>query len=82
MQVKRFEDWVTSRNSSNYAVVNWPDGEYRGFMKGYEVWSDELDSGFQTTKGIRGTSECTIEVHDGKIKVILPDGSEYKPKKN
>jgi hypothetical protein len=51
-------------------------------MKGYEVWSDELDSGFQTTKGIGGTSECTIEVHDGKIKVILPDGSEYKPKKN
>jgi len=63
-------------SESNYTLDNWPDGEYSGTIKGYQVYSDEIDSGFKTTTGLRNVFPipCRIYIEDGGAIVFYKDG--------
>lgn len=65
---------------SNYSPMDIPEGVYDGVMKGWQVYSDAIDSGFKTKDaGIRGTSKCKIFSKGGKVWVELPDGNKFYP---
>jgi hypothetical protein len=65
---------------SNYSTLEIPEGVYDGVMKGWQVYSDAIDSGFKTKdKGIKGTSRCKIFSKEGKVWVELPDGNKFYP---
>lgn len=61
---------------SNYTLDNWPNGTYKGSIKGYEVYSDEVDSGFRATTGYRNAFPipCTIYVKDGTAMAFSKGG--------
>ena len=63
--MKYLRKWNESK--SNYTLDNWPDGEYSGTISGYEVYSDEIDSGFKTTTGLRNAFPipCKIYIENG-----------------
>lgn len=69
--LKRFNE-----SKSNYSLENWPNGEYSGIIKGYEVYSDEIDSGFKTTTGLRNMVPipCRIWIKDGGATVFFKGG--------
>ena len=66
-------------NFSNYHPNEIPEGTYDGVMKGWQVYSDAIDSGFKTNLGIRGTSPCKIISQGGKVWVELPGGNKFYP---
>lgn len=68
--------------SSNYSLENWPDGKYKGSIKGYDVYSDEIDSGFRATSGFRNISPipCTIYMKDSKAVVCSKAGIIFSSK--
>jgi hypothetical protein len=61
---------------SNYTLDTWPNGEYDGIIKGYDVYSDDVDSGFKTTSGLKNASpiRCKIYVKNGSATVYHKDG--------
>lgn len=71
---KIFESSELSK--SNYTLDNWPDGEYSGTIRGYEVYSDDIDSGFKTTTGLRNVSPipCKIYIENGVAIVFYKNG--------
>ena len=81
-----YTDTTTNETLSNYTLDNWPNGTYKGTIKGYEVYSDEVDSGFRATTGYRNAFPipCTIYVKDGtaiafsKGGVLFSDGETQK----
>lgn len=82
--VKNKGEWSSNDKSiykeeniaSNYSIENWPDGKYKGFIKGSEVYSDEIDSGFIATSAWKSRTPipCTIYVKDGKAVVCAKPG--------
>lgn len=63
--------------ASNYeTIADWPDGVYKGFIKGYDVYSDAIDSGFKTTTGYRNAFPimCYIVVKAGHAIVYSKHG--------
>lgn len=65
-----------NESKSNYTLENWPNGEYSGIIKGYEVYSDDVDSGFKTTEGLRNAFpiKCKIYIEDGSATVFFKGG--------
>ena len=63
-------------SKSNYTLDGWPDGEYSGTIRGYEVYSDDIDSGFKTTTGLRNVSPipCRIYIENGVAIVFYKNG--------
>ena len=63
-------------SKSNYTLDNWPDGEYSGTIRGYQVYSDDIDSGFKTTTGLRNVSPipCRIYIENGVAIVFYKGG--------
>ena len=63
-------------SKSNYTLDGWPDGEYSGTIRGYEVYSDDIDSGFKTTTGLRNVSPipCKIYIENGAAIVFYKNG--------
>ena len=59
---------LNEESSSNYkSTKDWPDGKYNGIISGYEVYSDDIDSGFKAITGVRGMNiPCTIHVKNGE----------------
>ena len=66
----------SNESMSNYTLSNWPDGEYSGVINGYEVYSDDVDSGFKTTTGLRNMVPipCRIYVEGGSAVVFYRNG--------
>jgi hypothetical protein len=64
------------KSKSNYTLENWPDGTYDGYIKGYDVYSDEVDSGFKTLTGLRNMKpiKCKIYIKEGGATVFYKDG--------
>lgn len=67
--------WEDETPSSNYSLKDWPKGKYKGFIKGYDVYSDEIDSGFKATSGLKTTANvpCVIHVKNGHA-IVKYDG--------
>lgn len=63
-------------SESNYTLDNWPEGEYSGTIRGYQVYSDEIDSGFKTITGLRNVFPipCKIYIENGGAIVFYKDG--------
>lgn len=73
-----------TENKSNYILgKNWPDGEYKGTIKGYDIYSNEVDSGFKTTTGLRnvGIISCLIKVKNGYALVYYKGGILFSNEK-
>jgi hypothetical protein len=68
--------------SSNYSLKDWPEGKYKGSIKGYDVYSDEIDSGFKATTGYRNMVPipCTIYVKDGHALAFSKGGILFSDK--
>jgi hypothetical protein len=65
-----------NESKSNSTLDNWPSGEYSGTIRGYQVYSDEIDSGFKTTTGLRNAFpiSCKIYIENGSATVFHKDG--------
>jgi hypothetical protein len=63
-------------SKSNYTLDGWPEGEYSGTISGYSVYSDEIDSGFKTTTGLRNVFPipCKIYIENGGAIVFYKGG--------
>jgi hypothetical protein len=63
-------------SESNYTLDGWPEGEYSGTIRGYQVYSDDIDSGFKTTTGLRNVFpiSCKIYIKDGGAIVFYKNG--------
>ncbi len=72
---KKMRMWEEEASNSNYSLKDWPEGKYKGFIKGYDVYSDEVDSGFKATSGLKTTANvpCVIYVKNGHA-IVKYDG--------
>lgn len=71
-------------NNSNYELgKNWADGEYKGFVKGYEFYSDDIDSGFKMTSGYKniGNLKAIAIVKNGEAVVYTKGGATFSSDK-
>ena len=53
---------------SNYTLDQMPDGFHKGSIQGYQVYMDDIDSGFKTTTGLRNAFPipCHVYIKGGK----------------
>jgi hypothetical protein len=67
---------IFESSKSNYTLDGWPEGEYSGTIRGYQVYSDDIDSGFKTTTGLRNVFpiSCKIYIKDGGAIVFYKNG--------
>jgi hypothetical protein len=75
--VLKFNEFIKEA-LSNYE--NIPNGEYSGFIKGYDIYSDEIDSGFKSyNKGLKNVVpiKCKITCVDGMYKAETKFGNFY-----
>lgn len=81
-QLARQRAGIYEAENSNYSLENWPEGKYKGFIKGYDVYSDEVDSGFKATTGYRNMVPipCTIYVKDGHALTFSKGGILFSDK--
>lgn len=73
----KFDEYI-NENLSNYDII--PDGEYKGFIKGWEIYSDEIDSGFKSyDKGLKNIFpiKCKITCINGLCKAESEAGNFY-----
>lgn len=73
MQIKTFK---TFESGDIKDLSEWPDGEYKGFIKGHDVYSDVIDSSFKCTTGYKNAFpiECIIIVKSGHALVYSKGG--------
>jgi hypothetical protein len=72
-----FDEFI-NESLSNYNII--PDGEYNGFIKGYEIYSDEIDSGFKSyDRGLKNVVpiKCKITCINGLYKAESEAGNFY-----
>ena len=73
MYIKSFKIFETDAMKD---ISEWPDGEYKGFIKGYYVYSDIVNSSFKCTTGYKNMYpiECIIIVKSGHALVYSEAG--------
>lgn len=72
-----FDEFI-NESLSNYDIPT--DGEYNGFIKGWEIYSDEIDSGFKSyDKGLKNVFpiKCKITYINGLYKATSEAGDFY-----
>lgn len=72
----KFDEFI--KESSNYDII--PDGEYQGFIKGYDIYSDEIDSGFKSYDyGLKNVFpiRCQIACQNGLYQATSSAGNFY-----
>lgn len=52
-----------NESHSNYTLDKMPKGFHKGSIKGYEVYMDDIDSGFKTTTGLKNSFPIPCHVY-------------------
>lgn len=72
---------------SNYTLDKMPEGFHKGSIKGYQVYMDDIDSGFKATTGLRNSFPlpCHVYIKDGSGVAFYKSGvlfSDYETEKS
>lgn len=64
--MKYLKPYKLFESLSNYTLQEMPKGFHKGSIKGYEVYMDDIDSGFKTTTGLRNAFPipCHVYIED------------------